>query len=77
MYQVSCPQKVKPSGHDIVHIYYIKYIFYLRHFEGNISLRHQDWELRYLVVEVSLFKYERKKERERESERERIEKFRA
>ena len=31
----------------------------MRQFEENISLRKEDWELRYLVVEVSLFQYER------------------
>ena len=35
----------------------------MRQFEENISSRQEEWELRYLVVEVSLFQYEREHRR--------------
>ena len=35
----------------------------MRQFEENISSHHEEWELRYLVAEVSLFQYEREHRR--------------
>ena len=59
-------EKVKSSRHENVHIYYVKHILSLRHFEGNISLRHQD------IVAILLFQYEREREQRRFSNTEKF-----
>ena len=38
-------------------------MLHLKHFEEENSLRQENWELCYLVVELSLFQYEREQQR--------------